>query len=425
MPDVDYDALAAQHGGTAAAPAPVTSPTVDYDALAAQHGGQAMTPTFRSENEKDANGRPAVTPDWIDKLTSWLPAIGGTVGGLGGTLTDPVTGPVGTVMGAALGGMAGEAYKELINRARGRVKAPDGSWAAAKAIGAEGATQGAAQAVGDVVAAPVMRAVGARVMQSAIKPGLRTLLRGADADLQPVVKTMLDEGVNVSPNGVKKLQMLLTATKADIRNAINSAGGATIPPLRVASRLSDAARTFATQVNPQADLEAISRVGQNFLDAHGATDLTLPDAQALKVGTYRVLRDKFGQMGAAETEAEKSLARGLKEELEQHVPGISALNEREGRLIQTLSEVGKRAALTGNKDPIGFAWVAHNPTMFLAALIDRNPAIKSLMARGLYNHAGQIAQVPPALIRTAVHALATDDPQGALDRTSSDQGRPR
>ena len=63
--------------------------------------------------------------------------------------------------------------------------------------------------------------------------------------------------------------------------------------------------------------------------------------------------------------------------------------------------------------------------MFLAALIDRSPAIKSLIARGLYNHAGQIAQVPPLMIRGAVHALASDDPQAGIDATSTDQGGPR
>lgn len=377
-------------------------------------------PDFRAENEKDAAGQAVVT-DWVDKLAGWLPAIGGTVGGVVGT----AGGPIGAIGGAAFGGMAGEAYKELIARARGR-QAPGTMTEAAKDMAISGGEQGAAQVVGEV-AGPAIRAIGGRIMQSAIKPGLKTLLRGTGEEMQPVVKTMLDEGLNVSANGVKKLQTLLTSTKQDVANAIQQAGaqGAEISPLRVASRLSDTARKFANQVNPQADLEAVSQVGQNFLDAHGAQDLTLPEAQALKVGTYRVLRQKFGQMGPASTEAEKALARGLKEELETAVPGISSLNEREASLLQTLSEVGKRAALAGNRDPVGFAWVAHNPTMFLAALIDRNPALKSLIARGLYNHAGQLAQVPPALIRGAVHALATDDPQAGIAAGTTDQGHPR
>jgi hypothetical protein len=71
-----------------------------------------------------------------------------------------------------------------------------------------------------------------------------------------------------------------------------------------------------------------------------------------------------------------------------------ALNDRQGKLLTSHDAVGKPASLAGNSDPIGFAWVAHDPLLFLSSLIDRNPAIKSLVARGLYNHAGQIAQVP-------------------------------
>lgn len=62
-------------------------------------------------------------PDWLDRLTEWLPAIGGTVGGvaggIGGTVLGVgVGGPPGAIMGAALGGAAGEAYKHLMKRAR-------------------------------------------------------------------------------------------------------------------------------------------------------------------------------------------------------------------------------------------------------------------------------------------------------------------
>lgn len=379
-------------------------------------------PDFRADNQKDARGN-AVAHDWIDTLADWLPAIGGTVGGVAGT----VGGPAGSIGGAVLGGMGGEAYKQLINRARGRT-APATMTDAGLGIGKEGAIQGASQAVGEAVIAPAAKLIGARLMQSAVKPGLKLLTKGDPGATPQVVKTLLNEGVNVTPGGVRKLQTLLSASKQDIAAAIAPVQDVEIPAFRVASRLSDVAKRFGNQVNPNADLEAVSQVGENFLQHPAISErgtLTLEQAQRLKQGTYQQIGKKYGELSGATIEAEKALARGLKEEVAAEVPTLDALNERHGQLLEALTAVGKRAALAGNRDPVGFAWAAHNPVTFLAALIDRNPAIKSLIARGLYNHAGQIAQVPPILIRTAVHAMTTDDPDAALSATSSDQGHPR
>lgn len=405
-PDLD---ASGQPIGAAAAP----TPPPDLD--------EQGKPIFRSSTADPE-------PDWIDKIASWLPAIGGTVGGIAGAAAG---GPVGAIGLAALGGAGGEAYKELINRARGRSTTPKTDLDAAKDIGEEGAIQGGAQAVGDAVVAPAARAIGARVMQSAVKPGLKLLTRAVDAGETPqVVQTLLREGVNVTPGGVAKLQNLLGANRAEINAAIAPVADTEIPALKVASRLTDVAKRFTNQVNPQPDLDAISKVGENFLE-HPAISpqgtLTLEQAQALKQGTYAQLKGKYGpQSGVtpAAIEAEKALARGLKEDVAAEVPNLDTLNERHGQLLEALHAVGKRAALSGNKDPMGLAWVAHNPTTFLAALIDRSPAIKSLLARGLYNHAGAIAQVPPALVRVAVHSMLSDDPNAA-SATSTDPGGPR
>lgn len=56
---VDYDKLAAQHGGT------VVDPTaIDYDALASEQGG-TVGATFSTENEKDAAGNAVVNPNTV------------------------------------------------------------------------------------------------------------------------------------------------------------------------------------------------------------------------------------------------------------------------------------------------------------------------------------------------------------------------
>lgn len=357
----------------------------------------------------------------IDHLPTILGATGGVVGGIGGTVGGVgVGGPPAAIGGAALLGAAGEAFKELINRARGK-SAPATSGDAAIKMAAQAAIQGGSQAVGEA-AGPLMTKIGERVMQSAVKPGLKLLTKTPPGETPQVVKTLLDEGVNVTPAGVQRLRGLIGATNDEIATALKGSS-ATIAPLKVASRLSQTARRFGTQVNPQADLAAISDVGENFLTAHGAQDLSVEAAQTLKQGTYKALSSKaYGEVKGATVEAEKALARGLKEEIAAEVPGVSTLNAREGKLLEALSAVGKRVALAGNRDPVGFAWVAHSPTTFLAALFDRSPAVKSLVARGLYNAAGTTAKVSPQLIRLAVTSLASGDPDAALASSSTDPG---
>jgi hypothetical protein len=235
------------------------------------------------------------------------------------------------------------------------------------------------------------------------------------APVPRVVKTLLDEGVNVTESGVTKLKALLNATHSDVKAAIQGAeaAGAQIHPNAVASRLTETAKQFANQVNPGPDLNAVAEAGNQFLEAHGGQMLSPTQAQSLKQGTYSVLSKKYGQLGSAETEAQKALARGLKEELERAAPGIDVLNAKEADQLKALNALGRRVALTGNKDPIGFAWVTHNPMVFLTALIDRSPAVKSMLANGLYQSAGAAAKVSPDLIRTAVVALAQPETAGS------------
>jgi hypothetical protein len=384
----------------------------------------------------------ASTPAQAPK--SAAPAIGEAIGGIAGGLTR------GTV-GAAIGGAAGRGYGELaahaseipgavVDVARNLISHPKATVTGAMQGMAEGAInagisggrQAAAQAVGQYVVGPAMQAVGSRIMQSAVKPGIKVLLRGVKSGdaVQPVVQTLLDEGVNVTPGGVAKLQSLIAASNKEIGDAVANIPG-DINPLKVAGRLTDTARKFSNQVNPQADLEAISRVGENFL-AHPnipASGLSPAQTQAMKVGTYARLGGKYGQLSSAEVEAEKGLARGLKEELQDGAAkfgvDLGAKNAREGKLIDALETVGRRVAVAGNRDPVGFAWVAHTPMTFLAAIMDRSPAVKSLIARGLYNQAGKVAQVAPAMIRAAVIAVASDDPQGADAATSTGPSSPR
>jgi len=217
------------------------------------------------------------------------------------------------------------------------------------------------------------------LMQSAIKPTIAQLKSGEAAT---AVRTLLDYGISPTKAGVNKLRALIDDLNTQIADKVANSG-ATIDKANVLNALGDVRSKFATQVAPQGDLAAIQNVADNFAAHPGipGNDIPVQMAQDLKQGTYKVLSKKYGQLGSAETEAQKGLARGLKEEIATAVPGVSALNAEESRLIQTLSVAERRALMDLNKNPMGLAALASNPIGWAAFMADRSAAFKALAAR--------------------------------------------
>lgn len=354
---------------------------------------------------------------WTDFALDTLPAVGGLIGGAAGLELGP-----GAVATAGVGAAAGQTVKNFVNAYRGK-KVPTTLPAAVADVGLAGMTYGATPEMGGMVAGGLLKAGAPWLMQKAVKP-TEALLKEYKTTAPRLVKTLLDEGINVTQGGLDKLQRLFDATNADIRAAIQSSTG-TIDKGKVAQRTVDTAKKLSQQVNPTADLQAVDDVVLEFFDhpTQRGPSLKVQDAQDMKVGTYQQIGKKYGQVSSANLEAQKALARGLKDEIALEVPEISGLNARDAKLMAAMDAVGRRAALSGNKDPVGFAWVAHNPVTFLAAIFDRSPVVKSLIARGAYQAAGMTAKVSPQLIRVAVVALAQgengDGPPGALPDSST------
>jgi hypothetical protein len=89
-------------------------------------------------------------------------------------------------------------------------------------------------------------------------------------------------------------------------------------------------------------------------------------------------------MGNADLEAQKGLARGLKEEIAQAVPSVAPLNAKQAELINALQVAERRALMQGNNNVGGLAWIAHDPIAAAGFMADKSAWIKSLVARGLY-----------------------------------------
>jgi hypothetical protein len=225
-----------------------------------------------------------------------------------------------------------------------------------------------------------LRAVSEKLMRSALKPTIAQLRNGEAAT---AVDTMLSEGFNATRGGVEKIKGKIGELNDQIKEAIANSG-ATISKSDVGKSLMDTFERFKNQVNPQNDLEAIKKAWTEFRNhplLAGKSDIPVQLAQDLKQGTYQQVAKKYGQLGSADIEAQKGLARGLKEGIANAVPEVGSLNAQETALIKTLNVAERRVLQNLNNNPGGLAWLTTNPASFAAFMADRSPAFKSVVAR--------------------------------------------
>lgn len=240
----------------------------------------------------------------------------------------------------------------------------------------------AAQGLGNLAsnAGEALRSGAENVMARALKASPKAKRTGEETT---AIRTLLDNGLNVSKGGVEKLRGMIDDLNTQISDKIG-ASSAQIDPQRVVNALSGTEQRFANQVAPTADLNTIAGVKQDFLNNAGAGPIPVQLAQKVKQGTYGVLRDKYGQLGTADTEAQKGLARGLKDEIAGAVPDVGALNAKESELLATLGVTERAAGRSANKNLLGLAALAvTHPVEFAAFMADRSPVGQSLIARAL------------------------------------------
>lgn len=310
-----------------------------------------------------------IAPNLLSAIRTGGMSAGQAAPGVGNAILNLATRSAG-------GAITGGASAALVDPEQGATGAAIGGIlpVATKVAGVAG------KAVGDGIA-NLADSAAKRLMQSAIKPTIAQLRTG-EADT--AAQTLLDYGINPTKEGVNKLRALIDAKNSEISTAIGSSG-ATVDKQNVLQALAGVRQKFGNQVSPTGDLASIQGVADDFA-AHPnlpTNDIPVQTAQEMKQGTYRVLSGKYGQIGSAETEAQKALARGLKDEIATAVPGVGPLNAEESRLLTTLSVAERRALMEMNKNPMGLAALAHNPISWAAFMADRSAAFKALAARAV------------------------------------------
>lgn len=348
------------------------------------------------------------------------------------------------IAGAAGGGGMARALGRAIASAVGA-----GAVAGVQSGGDPRAMRNAALAAGGTSAAlsgvaamlPTKQGLATRLYQSALKPSTAM----DQAERQAIINTGLREGITLDPNVVETVQQRISGLNSQISNEIaqRTAQGATVDPEAVAAYTDRSAARAAQQVNPDADVSAVNSAKQEFLrnqsteapytkirpgtddatgtmvpEGQGVTQvpqaIPLSQAQKLKQGTYAKLKDSYAEQGSFSREAQKDLARGLKDQIVQAFPELSALNSRESSLLALESSLQRFVGRSGNSNLIGLgtpltavaAHAAGGPvlplTMLKAAL--EMPEVKSRLAIALAKSAanpGVVSKAAGAAVNTA------------------------
>lgn len=227
---------------------------------------------------------------------------------------------------------------------------------------------------------------GARfLMQSSLKPSLKDLKSGKAAT---AIETMLQDGYSPTKGGVEAMKMRISELNDEIKDTLANST-AMIDKNKATVHLQDKLKQFEKQVNPGSDVKAIQDAWTEFLShplLAGKTSMPVQTAQEMKQATYRSLGDKaYGEQKGAKAEAEKALARGLKDEISASVPGVAGMNKKESDLITAAKIAERRVLMDANKNPIGLGSLVSTPWMLPVWMWDRSPAGKAALGRGLYS----------------------------------------
>lgn len=237
----------------------------------------------------------------------------------------------------------------------------------------------------------ILKGGAEKTMAGALKP---TAKEYGKEGIQDVAQTMLEKGYSVSEKGYKKMQQTIGDLASKV-SAVTEKSPATVSVKDVMAPLGDLEGKFVAQVNPERDIRAAQRTGQEFLRhpaVAGQERIPVPVAQRLKAGTYEQLERKRayapGEMKEATVQAQKALARGLKEGIEKEAPEVIELNREQQRIYRAMPMVERRIFNDAMRNPGGLHAIA-DQTGMLATFLDRKSAgFKSLIAH-LLNATGK------------------------------------
>lgn len=328
-------------------------------------------PTSMPEDKQAYEGMKQMLVDRYGSLEALAETVKNDPVGFAADLSTVLTG--GGAMASRLPGVAGKVAK--VTRAAGEAVSPINI----------------AKQVATAPLKAIPKAIPKKLYGSAMK--MSTTLDPKDRAAR--IQTGLDAGIMPSQKGLDKLRGLVDTTNKEISTLINKSvkAGDTIESHSIRQRLNQLRKFADETIDPDSMHSAIDGIEQSFKDFHGKK-IPVDKAQRLKQNTYTLLRKAYGELKSGNIEAQKQIARGIKEELATKYPVLSELNVKESAFLKLNDSLERSVARIANRDVIGLggsaktgagAVMAGGPgaAAGLAAAVLDQPQVKAALAIAL------------------------------------------
>lgn len=288
--------------------------------------------------------------------------------------------------------------------------------AAGGGVVANMAGQGAVSAgIGSLVRAPAaLEGAARRLMASAIKPRLDARRAG---NVDAAITTMLEKNIPATEAGRNALKTRVDDLEVEIQGILDNSS-AVVDKHAVATSLKDAFDKVKLNLDAKADSSVIADSFQKFLDhpvLQNTTNIPVSVANRMKQAFYKSLSDKaYGPNAArntAEQIAEKTLARGLRENIGRAEPSVVPPLAEQKELLRALKVMEPQVAVEGNKNVLGLGTLSPSVEQVVIWLADRSPWFKSQLAQVAYQGRKRLPQeVATAAVAAESGIRQTSDP---------------
>jgi hypothetical protein len=241
---------------------------------------------------------------------------------------------------------------------------------------------------GAALGRPAMEAGAKRVMQSALKPSSKSLANG---DAAKAIQTMLDEGISATAGGAAKLRLAINKLRGEVAKEISAHPSALVDKAHIYKELQSTLDDVSKLAQPDAPRAAVLKAWENFknhpLAMGESTPIPVGLADEMKRATQKSVRDAYGRLtqNPIDDKIDMAMATGLRKGVESVVPNVGPMNAKISQYVRALEEIEPRVAQEANKQIGGLVPLAHSPEGVMAMLADRNPWMKSAIARVLYS----------------------------------------
>ncbi len=180
-----------------------------------------------------------------------------------------------------------------------------------------------------------------------LKAGPRGISMRAQA-----VQSGLDNAIMPNEEGLAKVKSLLDSTNLKIAATFKSGDSiATADAIKPLEELKTRYSALPSSIRDPIYSE-IDGLRDSVLTDHPTT-IPAQQAQEMKQAIYQMVSKHYGDMKGAAIEAQKQLARGLKDALVETYPDLTKLNAEDSGLIQLQKALERTVGRLNNRDMIG------------------------------------------------------------------------